>query len=278
MILSASKRPCLSLLQRQHHQVVIRMTNSTRRFLGTKASQLIGSNPLDLLQKECFGRGFCDNTGKRVQGVDWRFIIAMGGGNDRPPNLRTLNIAQLTSEGIDFVVKEGSSAATALENGTKVSFLHTQGQFLPGQSAEQWRGEGQCVTLDLKEIIHLVPPFTVTSLVGSRRLLKGKQEQEEAAISSKNTADEHLVSAERAAVGTSKSHLVEVIQRTKYQLENGEIEMDELATCIHAFRLKPLRVECMLAGPDSSVMWDRWEWLRESHLDEWKDPKQLVPH
>jgi hypothetical protein len=38
-----------------------------------------------------------------------------------------------------------------------------------------------------------------------------------------------------------------------------------------------------MGGPDS-VMWDRWEWLRDpSGNDEagqpvWNDPKQLMPH
>jgi len=48
-------------------------------------------------------------------------------------------------------------------------------------------------------------------------------------------------------------------------------------------------VECMLGGPDSAVMWDRWEWLRKSAADAadggsaedgiaWNDPKRLIPH
>ena len=90
----------------------------------------------------------------------------------------------------------------------------------------------------------------------------------------------------------SKSHLTEVMQKTRMELENGDVSMTELQNCIAAFRFRPHRMECMLGGPDVAIMWDRWEWLRDPDDDAaltavadsaseaiaWAEPKHLVPH
>ena len=79
------------------------------------------------------------------------------------------------------------------------------------------------------------------------------------------------------------------MQKTRVELENGDISMEELDASIQAFRLQPTRIECMIGGPDESVMWDRWEWMADTedtngpttNVDDvlvWKDPTHLVPH
>ena len=89
----------------------------------------------------------------------------------------------------------------------------------------------------------------------------------------------------RLDMASNKSHFTEIMQKTRIELENGDLTMEELDDCIRAFRLQPVRVEFMRAGPESSIMWDRTEWLRdltdEQHHDgslSWKEPHRLVPH
>jgi len=91
------------------------------------------------------------------------------------------------------------------------------------------------------------------------------------------------VSEDRLAM-LNKSHIVEIMQRTRIELENGDISMEELDQCIRAFRLIPDRLECMLGSPDT-IMWDRWEWLRNTSVEvdtenpiAWNEPKRLIPH
>lgn len=177
-------------------------------------------------------------------------------------------------------MKASHPAVNALADGQILSFLQMQGKFLPGEKAEQWRGEGRCMRLPLPEVLDLIPHFTITSMVGSRRLAE-EHDDDDLALLKKEVSEDRLAML-------NKSHTTEVMQRTRVELENGDISMEELDQSISAFRLKPDRVECMLGGPDT-VMWDRWEWLRdvdeiggdEEHFGDlvaWKDPKRLVPH
>ena len=193
----------------------------------------------------------------------------------QPPNLRTVGIERITQAGIDFVVKRGSMVADAMSRGQELAFLHTQGQFLPGQSAEQWRGEGHCLVLPLGEVLDEVPHFIITSMVGSKRIAT----ESASGWPVDESSDESL---QRSAV-ENRSHLTEVMQRTRLDLENGDVTLEELNDCIRAFRLQPDRIECMWASPDSSVLWDRWEWQREpgecpEGTIAWQKARNLVPH
>lgn len=222
----------------------------------------------------------------------------------QPPNLRTVGICRVSPDGLDFVVKHTSATAQALLTQHPVAMLHSKGNFLPGHSAEQWRFEGShCIDLEwtVDEILQRVPRFTIISILGSHRLVKKqhKQQQEQLLKQERSTTtaqdndDPAPVSPNRIALANSKSRLVELMQTARMELENGGICGDELKECIRPLRLFPDRVECMLASPDASIMWDRWEWLRrprnDEHSDdnddrnnanqmEWFNPQQLVPH
>ena len=54
--------------------------------------------------------------------------------------------------------------------GNPVSILHLQGRYLPGESAEQWRGEGVCERMPLEGLLDRLPHYTVTSMVASKRI------------------------------------------------------------------------------------------------------------
>lgn len=170
-------------------------------------------------------------------------------------------------------MKKKHPANERLLQGKPISFLHTQGKYLPGESAEQWRGEGHCEALPVAEVLDLIPHFTITSMVGSRRIALEYDTIEKT---------EGNVSEDRLAM-LNKSHFTEIVQKTRIELENGDISLEEIDDSIRGFRLQPDRLECMIGGPDS-IMWDRWEWLRDNSGDcpegsiAWTDPKHLIPH
>jgi hypothetical protein len=77
-------------------------------------------------------------------------------------------------KGIDFVMKKGSGTCDALADGRPVSVLHLQGRYVPGGTAEQWRGEEYCEQLSLYDLLERLPHYTITSMVGSKRIEKEK--------------------------------------------------------------------------------------------------------
>ena len=90
----------------------------------------------------------------------------------------------------------------------------------------------------------------------------------------------HLYEQDRLAL-LDRSHVTEVTQKTRLELENDQLSAEELAGSIQAFRFCPDRLERMHGSPDT-VMWDRWEWLRAPNSEEvsisWNAPKHLLPH
>jgi hypothetical protein len=160
------------------------------------------------------------------------------------------------------VMKRSSPTAVNARAGLPAAFVYQEGKFLPGQAAEQWRGEGLCEEIPLSQVVDLIPTFTATSMIASCRI---------AAEVSGTGAD---VSEGRLAM-MNKSRTTEVMQRTRNELEQGKISLEEMNEAISAFRLKPDRMEYMHGGPDT-VMWDRWEWMRDENG--WVEPKHLIPH
>lgn len=129
-----------------------------------------GPDPLDVLRKECVHRNLCDTMGYRQPGVHWVFSVAMTGPPDSPPNLRTVGIQRVGPAGIDFVMKKGCKTSHNLGMEQPLSVLYTQGKYVPGQSSEQWRGEGHCEKIDLDEVLHCIPHYTITGMVVSKQI------------------------------------------------------------------------------------------------------------
>jgi hypothetical protein len=84
--------------------------------------------------------------------------------------MRTIGIQRISPKGIDFVVKRGSGTCDALASGRPVAILHLQGRYMPGETAEQWRGEGCCERIPLDDLIGLLPHYTIASMVTSKRV------------------------------------------------------------------------------------------------------------
>ena len=99
----------------------------------------------------------------------------------------------------------------------------------------------------------------------------------------------------------NRSHTTEIVQKTRLELENGDISAQEIddairvrilvgysvctAACLYilnslmwpqAFRFHPKRLECLMGGPDS-IMWERWEWSKDIN-NEWQDGSPLLAH
>jgi hypothetical protein len=79
-------------------------------------------------------------------------------------------VQKVSEEGIDFVMKKGSGTCDRLAEGRPISVLHLQGRYLPGETAEQWRGEGHCMRLELDDLLDKLPHYTITSMVASKRI------------------------------------------------------------------------------------------------------------
>jgi hypothetical protein len=249
---------------------MIRLSRTFRRSF----SSIRGDEPLELLKKSCLERQLCGHDGERLPGVHWVFSIAVAHDDTtKAPSLRTVGVQRVSSAGIDFCIKKGHPTVNALAHGKPISFLHTKGKLLPGEQAEQWRGEGHCEVIPISEVYHLIPHFTITSMVGSRRIALEHEERMDQEV-------KENVSQDRLAI-LDKSHFTEIVQKTRADLENGVLDEKEIEQCISAFRLTPERLECMLGGPDK-VMWDRREWLRDptspSSAMVWHQAKQIVPH
>ncbi|GAX25107.1 hypothetical protein FisN_10Lh308 [Fistulifera solaris] len=235
-----------------------------RRSVATKSP---GSNPLEILRQECCGRKLCDEQGYRLNDAHWVCAVAVPMEN-KAPNLRTVHILRVSPAGFDMIFKAGGATAQKLLESTPVSLLHTQGRFVPGESAEQYRGEGFCVPIPLADLQEELPVFSLTGMMASRRW----------AAESGNAPD--------ARQGTGvKAHWTQILQQTRQDLENDRISMEEMEECVQAFRFRPDRLEYM-AGTPGALMWDRWEWISESKetpmsVDdpiEWGTPRNLVPH
>jgi hypothetical protein len=105
------------------------------RTMAAAASRGLGSDPLDVLRKECLARQLCDEEGCRLPGVHWVLNVAIAPTDPtKAPNLRTVGIQRISEKGIDFVMKRGSSGTSeVVANGAPVAVLHSQGKYIPGE-------------------------------------------------------------------------------------------------------------------------------------------------
>lgn len=71
----------------------------------------------------------------------------------------------VTAAGIDFCVKQGRDFSL-----TPVSILYSQGKYVPGERAEQWRAEGYAEKIPLSYILEKIPHYTITGMIASNRI------------------------------------------------------------------------------------------------------------
>jgi len=242
---------------------------SAHQKAASRALTSLGMDPLVLWKNECHQRRLCDEDGYRLPGVHWTMAVSINVHPTKPPNLRTVGIERISPAGIDFCLKRGTSTSnTLLREQKSLAVLHTYGHYKTGEKIEQWRGEGSCVAIPVQELIHCIPDFTLVSIVGSHRLAQEQQESKETDGDGRPTLP-------------NKSHVTEVMQTTRRDLENGIITPEEIDACVQAIRFQPDRLECMNGGPNT-VFWDRYEWIRDADevpgILNWKDPRHLVPH
>jgi hypothetical protein len=192
------------------------------------------------------------------------------------PNLRTVGLERVSPAGLEFVLKDGP-VAYSVAQGRPISILWTFGQMRSGEEAAQWRAEGHCSRIRAREILDCIPPYTLTSIISSRRFLHESSENEPVPSAETSSVSEFRKAMEK------KSHFVEVVQKTRLEVEAGQISEEELEASLRAFRFYPDRIECMHGSPDT-LLWDRWEWQRDNEGDcpegslAWRAAQQLIPH
>ena len=114
-------------------------------------------------------------------------------------------------------MKKGSGTCDALRDGRPMSILHLQGRYVPGETAEQWRGEGFCEVMPLPEILEQLPHYTITAMLSSKRVEKEK---------ASNGSDDGRT------IMDNRSHMTEVQQKTRMELENGDVSEEEIEEAI----------------------------------------------
>ena len=55
-----------------------------------------------------------------------------------------------------------------------MSILHLQGRYMPGETVEQWRGEGVCETRPLSEIRDKLPTYSIVAMLSSKLIEREK--------------------------------------------------------------------------------------------------------
>ena len=168
--------------------------------------------------------------------------------------MRTVGVQRVSPDGIDFVMKKGSGTCDSLAAGRPIAILHLQGRYLPGESAEQWRGEGSCERLPLDDLMHLLPHYTIASMVSSKRIELEKEELQRSGVGprrlfafvmnaciEKRLSHSHVLAKFFFPVNIiiqdrltmeNKSHATEIMQKTRLELENGDITNEEIDSAI----------------------------------------------
>lgn len=151
-----------------------------------------------------------------------------------------------------------SSDLLFVDDNQYVSFLYTEGKYLPGQTVQQWRAQGVCSPIRLVEVLQYAPTSTIVEMVASVRANKEGDESH-----GKDDMD--------------ASHILDLVQETRAELDSGDISRLELDEAIRAWRFVPYKIERMVGGPNQP-MWDRREWVREEDEGSvWVEPKRLMP-
>jgi len=107
--------------------------------------------------------------------MHWTFSIAVAPDDPtQPPNLRTVGVQRVSKDGIDFIMKAGCGTSKLLASGKPLSILHLQGRYMPGETVEQWRGEGVCETRPLGEIVDKLPHYSIVAMLSSKSIEREK--------------------------------------------------------------------------------------------------------
>ena len=121
-------------------------------------------------------------------------------------------------------MKKGSGTCDSLADGRPISILHLQGRYMPGETAEQWRGEGYCERMVLTpEMLQAMPSYTITSMVAAKRLEKEKGDQVHELRDG--------ISGVRMKV-ENKAHMTEIVQKTRVEYENGDVSFEEIDSAV----------------------------------------------
>jgi hypothetical protein len=213
-------------------------------------------NPLSAMKEFAESKSLCDEFGFRLPHKHWTFTLAVNKPGDDAPILKTVNFQRVSSEGIDFVIRNNPGSPLFSE---KVAFLYLQGKYKTGENVAQWRASGSVQSIPLEWVLSHIPDYSITEIVATTRAMEELQEP---------------AKLTKLSIGGQQSHFIEIIQQVRADLAEGKIPIEELRNSIKAGRFVPENMERMQGGPDD-VVWDRWVWSFENGV--WREPNHVMP-
>lgn len=236
-------------------------------------------HPLELLRQSAERRLLCDSQGLRLPDANWVLQIAVAQPFTAAPSLKTVTFQQVSTFGLDFVMKRPEQAISAsttrvLRENPPVSILYKTGEYKEGDTVEQWRGEGTVKEIDLKELISTAPNYGLAGILASKRATDQLRKIEGIV----SQAQEPIKTEVYRTRIEKHAKFIELVQQTRRELENGNVTREELEDAIIAFRFVPDRMERMIGGPDM-ITWERWEWKMQTDKKglSSSDVRQLLP-
>lgn len=236
-------------------------------------------HPLELLRQSAERRLLCDSQGLRLPDANWVLQIAVAQPFTAAPSLKTVTFQQVSTFGLDFVMKRPEQAISAsttrvLRENPPVSILYKTGEYKEGDTVEQWLGEGTVKEIDLKELISTAPNYGLAGILASKRATDQLRKIEGIV----SQAQEPIKTEVYRTRIEKHAKFIELVQQTRRELENGNVTREELEDAIIAFRFVPDRMERMIGGPDM-ITWERWEWKMQTDKKglSSSDVRQLLP-
>ena len=98
-----------------------------------------------------------------------------------------------------------------------------------GQSSEQWRAEGHCEELPVREIMDVVPMYSLSNMMAAEKL---RRELHSHSMDESSTAVEKMTAP--TGVEQHEEHLAELVEQARVQIDTDplttEAEIDEMVT------------------------------------------------
>jgi hypothetical protein len=204
------------------------------RFLSASTQGLSSdtkNNPLSAMKEFAESKNLCDEFGFRLPDKHWTFNLAVNKPGDEAPVLKTVNFQRVSSEGIDFVVRNSPGSPLFSE---KVAFLYLQGKYKAGETVTQWRADGTVQSIPLEWVLSHIPDYSITEIVATMRAMEELNEP---------------AKLTKLSIGGQQSHFIEIIQQVRADLAEGKIPIEELRNSIKAGRFIPESIERMRVDP-----------------------------
>jgi len=231
---------------------------SLYQFTGALDMASLAHSPLEEMRARSEAKGLCDAQGGRCKGAPWGFQLAHAAADGSPfPVVRTIGFQRVMSEHFSFLMRRRPGAI--ISDGLPVSATYVEGKYTAGDVCEQWRLEGIAREAPISEVLATAPMASFAQI-----LVAGGGQS---------------ASGQAGARGRLEARDVFISKTNdmKAKLTAGEVSEAQIAEAVVVYRVKPIRVEFLIGGPDFP-MWERVEWKRASEAEPWAAPVRLLPY